>query len=304
LPLIGPANAAIARYDGVLHGVPNPNVLLSPLTAQEAVLSSRIEGTQATLGEVLEFEAKGELFDESTPKKADTREVLNYRAALYEAIRLLDEMPLSQRLIRETHKVLIQGVRGHNRSPGEYHRIPNWIGPTGCTIEQARFVPCGAERLLLARDERERYLHAAAPDRLVQLAIVHAEFARLLDVSGEDDWTGWCEFFLRALIAQAEENQTKAQEILSLYRERKDWVVEVTRSQYAVRALDWIFVRPIFRTSDFIESVDIPRPTANRILREVRDQGLLREIRPASGRRGRILAFPTLLNIAEGKTAF
>jgi Fic family protein len=125
LPLIGPANAAIARYDGVLHGVPNPNVLLSALTAQEAVLSSRIEGTQATLGKVLEFEAEGELFDESTPKKADTREVLNYRAALYEAIRLLDELPLSQRLIRETHKVLIQGVRGHNRSPGEYRRIPN-----------------------------------------------------------------------------------------------------------------------------------------------------------------------------------
>ena len=78
--------------------MPNPNVLLSALTAQEAVLSSRIEGTQATLGKVLEFEAEGELFDESTPKKADTREVLNYRAALYEAIRLLDELPLSQRL--------------------------------------------------------------------------------------------------------------------------------------------------------------------------------------------------------------
>jgi Fic family protein len=327
LPLIGPANAAIARYDGVLHGVPNPNVLLSPLTAQEAVLSSRIEGTQATLGEVLEFEAEGELFDESTPKKADIREVLNYRAALYEAIRLLDELPPSRCLIRETQKVLIQGVRGHNRSPGEYRRIPNWIGPTGCTIEQARFVPCGAERLPLAMDEWERYLHAAAPDRLVQLAIVHAEFeaihpfldgngrigrllvplflfgkgllsrpnfylsayleshrdayyARLLDVSRQDDWTGWCEFFLRALIAQAEENQTRAQEILSLYRGRKDWVVEVTRSQYAVRALDWMFARPIFKTSDFIESVDIPRPTANRILREVRDQGLLREIRP------------------------
>src|ERR1700731_362474 len=111
IPLIGRANRSIAQYDGVLHGVPNPNVLLSPLTAQEAVLSSRIEGTQATLGEVLEFEAEGELFDESTPKKADIREVLNYRAALYEAIRLLDELPLSQRLIREMHKALMQGVR-------------------------------------------------------------------------------------------------------------------------------------------------------------------------------------------------
>ena len=140
LPLIGPANAAIARYEGVLHGVPNPNVLLSPLTAQEAVLSSRIEGTQATLGEVLEFEAQGELQDESTPKKADIREVLNYRAALYEATKLLNDLPLSQRLIRQTHGVLMQGVRGRNKDPGEYRRIANWIGPAGCAVEDARFV--------------------------------------------------------------------------------------------------------------------------------------------------------------------
>jgi Fic family protein len=122
------------------------------------------------------FEAEGELFDESTPKKADIREVLNYRAALNEAIRLLNELPLSQRLVRGAHKVLMQGVRGHNKSPGEYRRIPNWIGPKGCTIEQARFVPCGADRLPQAMDEWERYLHATPLDRLVQLAIAHAEF--------------------------------------------------------------------------------------------------------------------------------
>lgn len=68
-PLVGPANAAIARYEGVLSGIPNPDILLSPLTAREAVLSSKIEGTQVTLGEVLEFEAQGHLFDESTPRK-------------------------------------------------------------------------------------------------------------------------------------------------------------------------------------------------------------------------------------------
>jgi len=125
LPLIGPANAAIARYEGVLMGVPNPDVLLSPLTSQEAVLSSRIEGTQATLGEVLEYEAEGELFDESTPKQADIREVLNYRAALREATTLLATLPLSQRLIKATHVVLMQGVRGRNKAPGEFRRIPN-----------------------------------------------------------------------------------------------------------------------------------------------------------------------------------
>jgi Fic family protein len=351
LPLIGPASAAIARYEGVLHGVPNPDVLLAPLTSQEAVLSSRIEGTQATLGEVLEFEAEGEPGDESTPKKADIREVLNYRAALREATKLLDGLPLSQRVIRRAHEVLMEGVRGRNKSPGEYRRVPNWIGPAGSPIEEARFVPCSADRLSAAMGAWECYLHEDEPDRLVQLAIVHAEFEaihpfldgngrlgrllvplylrskglltrpnfyisdyleshrdeyydRLLAVSRDGDWTGWCAFFLRALIAQADANRDKALAIVALYRRRKDWIAEVTHSHHAVRALDWIFAKPIFRASDFVATGEIPRPTANRILRVVREQGLLKEIRPASGRRAAVLAFPELLNIAEGRAAF
>ena len=351
LPLIGPANAAVARYEGVLHGIPNPNVLLSPLTTQEAVLSSRIEGTQATIGEVLEFEAEGEPGDESTAKKADIHEVLNYRAALAEASRLLEELPLSQRLIRLTHARLMQGVRGRNKDPGEYRRIPNWIGPEGCTIEAARFIPCSADALSNAMSAWEAYIHAPAPDALIQLAVLHAEFEaihpfldgngrlgrliiplflkskgllsapnfylseyleshreeyydRLLAVSRDGDWTGWCGFFLRAIIEQAGTNQAKAQAIHALYTARKDWMVEATRSQYGVRALDWFFSRPIFVASDFVVQAGIPEPTAKRILRLVRDNGLLREIRPSSGRRPAVLAFPELLNICEGRAAF
>lgn len=351
LPLIGPANAAVARYEGVLHGIPNPNVLLSPLTSQEAVLSSRIEGTQATLGEVLEFEAEGEPGDESTAKKADIHEVLNYRAALAEASRLLETLPLSQRLIRLTHARLMQGVRGRNKAPGEYRRIPNWIGPEGCTIEAARFIPCSADRLPDAMTAWEAYIHAPAPDSLIQLAVLHAEFEaihpfldgngrlgrliiplflkskgllsapnfylseyleshrdeyydRLLAVSRDGDWTGWCGFFLRAIIEQAATNQTKAQAIHALYNARKDWMVEATRSQYGGRALDWFFSRPIFAASDFVVQADIPEATAKRILRLVRDNGLLREIRPSSGSRPAVLAFPELLNICEGRAAF
>ena len=351
LPLIGPANAAIARYDGVLHGIPNPNVLLAPLTAQEAVLSSRIEGTQATLSEVLEFEAGGTENDESTPKKADIREVLNYRRALNEAAGLLAELPLSQRLIKRLHEVLMQGVRGRNKDPGEYRRIPNWLGAEGSPIEAARFIPCGADRLPDCMSHWEAYLHADAPDRLVQLAIVHAEFEaihpflngngrlgrlmiplvlssygllsqpnfylseyleahrdayydRLLAVSRDGDWTGWCEFFLRALIAQAEANALKAKAIVTLYQEKKDWIAEITRSQYAVRALDWIFGHPIFQASDFAQAVDIPRATSKRILRVIREAGLLRELQPSSERRAAVLAFSELLNIAEGGPAF
>lgn len=351
VPLLGPANAAVARYEGVLAGIPNPNVLLSPLTSQEAVLSSRIEGTQATLGEVLEFEAAGALDDESTPKKADIREVLNYRRALNEAARMMDELPLSQRLIKATHRVLMNGVRGRNKDPGEYRKIPNWIGPDGCTVEQARFVPCGADVLDGCMDAWEAFIHADFPDRLVQLAIVHAEFEaihpfldgngrlgrliiplflsshrllsrpnfylseyletnrdeyyeRLLAISRDGDWTGWCAFFLKGVIAQAESNSRKAVAILKLHQERRDWIVDATRSQYAVRALDWMFVRPIFSTPDFVRSADIPGPTARGIVRALRDQGMLKELVPSSGSRSAVFAFAELLNIAEGRDAF
>jgi Fic family protein len=351
IPLIGPANAAIARYEGVLHGIPNANVLLSPLTAQEAVLSSRIEGTQATLGEVLEFEAEGLDEDESTPKKADIHEVLNYRAALLKATAQLDKLPLSQRLIKDAHRVLMRGVRGRNKSPGEYRRIPNWIGPHGCTIEEARFVPCAADHLPDAMSAWESYLHADAPDLLVQLALIHAEFEashpfldgngrlgrlivplflyekdllsspnfyiseyleqnrdayyeRLLAVSCDGDWTGWVAFFLQALTAQARTNQERALSILDLYNERKAWIAEQTHSQYAVRALDWFFTKPIFKTSDFVATAGIPKPTASRIIREVKEAGVLVEVRPASGRRAAVLAFRELLNLAEGQEVF
>lgn len=349
VPLIGPASAAMARYEGVLHGVPNAQVLLAPLTTQEAVLSSKIEGTQATIGEVLEFEASE---DSATgEKRNDIQEVLNYRRAMRHAVSALRNLPLSQRVLRQTHRVLMHGVRGENRSPGDYRRLANWIGPAGCTMETARFVPPAADRVPELMSRWERYLHDEAKDKLVQLAILHAEFEaihpfldgngrigrlfvplflvekkvlatpdfyvsgylesrreeyyeRLLAVSRDNDWTGWCHFFLTALTEQARSNEAKAKEILELYRTKKDWIVDSIRSQFAIRALDWFFGRPIFKTSDFVTSVEIPKPTANRIVRLARDGGLLRELRSASGRRPAILVFPDLLNIVEGRSVF
>lgn len=148
-PLVGPAHAAVAGYEGMLKGLPNADVLLSPFTSQEAVLSSRIEGTRTTLTELLTFEAEGNLLDESTPKRADAREVLNYRSALFIAIDILEDFPLSQRLIWQTHEVLMQGVRGQYKSPGRYRCRPDscWIGPPGSTIETARYIPCPVEEL-------------------------------------------------------------------------------------------------------------------------------------------------------------
>ncbi len=349
IPLIGPAVAAVARYDGVLTAVPNPRVLLSPMTTREAVLSSRIEGTQATMGEVLEFEAGHEA--ESPARREDIHEVLNYRAAMREAERMLRELPMCQRVVREAHRVLLSGVRGEGKSPGEYRRIPNWIGPPGCAVEEATFVPIGAEKLPAAMGAWERYVHHEAPDRLVQLAVLHAEFEALhpfldgngrlgrmlvplflwqcglisqpmfyisayfearrdayyeglLAVSRDDDWTGWCRFFLEAVRAQAEENLTKAKGILALYEDMKGRVADVTRSRYAIDTLDWIFERPIFNSGDFVTHAGISARTARRLLAALREHGILRVLRAGNGRRGAILLFPDLLNIAEGRDAF
>ena len=195
---------------------------------------------------------------------------------------------------------------------------------------------------------RDAFLPKLLPDKLVQLAILHAEFEgvhpfldgngrlgrllvplflvdkgllsspdfyvsaylearreeyyeRLLAVSRDDDWTGWCAFFLMALAEQARDNEAKAKAILELYQAKKDWIAEKTHSQYAVRALDWFFGQPIFKTSDFVASAGIPKPTANRIVRVVRDEGLLVDLRPGRGRRAAVVAFPELLNIAEGR---
>jgi len=352
VPLIGPANAAVARYDGMLAAIPNAHILLSPLTTQEAVLSSRIEGTQATMGEVLEYEASGYTDEPSSPKEADIWEILNYRSAMRVATEMLNDLPLCQRIVLECHRILLNSVRGHGKSPGRYRKIPNWIGPKGCPIEEARFVPINAEKLPGAMSRWEKYIHdEAAPDRLVQLALLHAEFEalhpfldgngrlgrmliplflyqaglikqpvfyisaylesywdeyyeRLLAVSRDNDWSGWCAFFLQVVLIQAEVNLAKAQAILNLYNRMKIRFAELTRSQYAIHALDWVFERPIFKSSDFVHSAKIPKPTAQRILTLLKTEGILREIRPGSGRRAAILVYSKLLNIAEGHDVF
>lgn len=179
IPFIGPAHDALGQYNGTLHAMPNAAVLLSPLTTQEAVLSSKIEGTQATMGEVLEFEADPNREGVTSEKRDDIEEIRNYREAMGQAHRLLKKLPLCQRVVKEAHRVLLRGVRGQNKSPGQYRKIPNWIGPPGCSMEEARYVPISAGGLSDAMGAWEKYIHTQAPDRLVQLAVLHAEFEAL-----------------------------------------------------------------------------------------------------------------------------
>lgn len=352
IPLIGPANAGLARYDGLLSAIPNAHVLLSPLTTQEAVLSSKIEGTNVNIEEVLEIEAGGESEALTQPKRDDAEEVLNYRRAMRACIRELEQRPLSQQVLRAAHSLLMEGVRGRDKSPGEYRTEQNWIGTRGCAIEQASFVPAAPQHLRGGMDEWERYLGSTGePDALVQLAVLHVEFEalhpfkdgngrlgrmliplflfqrkllsspdfymsgyleanreeyqeRLRAVSSTGDWTGWCAFFLRGVQLQAAENEKKARAILALYNRVKTQMADLTHSQHAIRAVDFLFETPIFTTPRFTNYSTIPRPTASRFLTILEREGLLFPLRKGSGRRPGIFVFRELINIAEGKEVF
>jgi len=175
IPFLGPTTAAIARYDGLLRS-PNAHVLIGPLTTREATLSSKIEGTQATMGEVLRFEAGDQSPDLQREKRGDINEVINYRKAIRHAEHELAKLPISQRVILSTHEILLQGVRGEGKSPGQFRNIPVWIGAHGTGMDSARFIPIDAHKIPEAFSRWECYLHSEALDTLVQLAILHAEF--------------------------------------------------------------------------------------------------------------------------------
>ncbi len=171
LHLIGEANGQVARFDGILQSIPNPAVLLSPLTTQEAVLSSKIEGTQATLQEVLQFEAEGG----DGKNTQDIEEILNYRKAMSFAMWELEKLPMSQRLLCESHKILLEGARWQNKTPGYFRTGQVHIGSSK-NIEEASFVPPAPQDISSAFSNLEKYIHFDEKDRIVQLAVVHAQF--------------------------------------------------------------------------------------------------------------------------------
>ena len=174
--LVGEANAELARYDGLLQGIPNPAVMLSPLTTREAVLSSKIEGTQATVDEVLEHEAG---LEKEGEKYKDIQDISNYRTALYRASEHLKQYPIRLSFVLDLHRILLDSVRGQGKSPGEFRKEQNWIGKFGCTIEEATFVPPSPLQLQDHLEAWQAYLDSDDSDFLLQTAVAHAQFELL-----------------------------------------------------------------------------------------------------------------------------
>jgi cell filamentation protein, protein adenylyltransferase len=166
------ADRAVGRLAGEGCRLPNPHLLIRPFVRREAVLSSRIEGTRATLGELLAAEAGAQV--ERSP--ADLREVANYVAALEYGVERLHTLPLSLRLVRELHEKLLRGVRGDVATPGEFRRTQNWIGPAGCRLVDATYVPPPPDELMACLGAWESFLHDDALPPLVHAALAHSQF--------------------------------------------------------------------------------------------------------------------------------
>lgn len=345
-PKIEDATAAVSRYDSFLGLIPNPHILDSPLLIQEAVTSSKIEGTQATVGEVLEFEAGNT--NVGPVLENDIREVVNYRNALKTATELLALLPISGRVLRAAHEVLLFEVRGKYNSPGMYRVDQNWIGTKNSSIDQARYVPIAPEYLEDAMARWEKFVNKEGSSRLLKIAIAHAEFESvhpfgdgngrigrmliplmlkqegfiespcfyvseyfeqhdteyreaLLAVSRDDDWTGWCAFFLDAICAQGKLNYERARAIFQLNTTLKGELAEKSGSAYAPEVVDALFHSSIFSSRDLMKRCCHVQPqTVRRLLKCLCEIGCVNELSESRGRKAAIYVFPELLRITEG----
>ena len=345
LPSIVKANTALANFNGILETIRNPLIFLSPLMTQEAVLSSRIEGTQASFSDILKYEAAPRKIKENYN---DIEEVINYRDALKYADVELTKRPICLNLIREIHGILLKGVRGENKARGEFRKIQNWIGPPGSTIETASYVPPSPENLLNYLSNWEKYCHYDEKDRLVQLAIIHAQFEiihpfldgngrvgriiiplflkekgllkypslyvseyfeknrknyyqKLRKITDNNEWNNWIEYFLFAVIAQAEANTKRAKQVVTLYEELKNIIQQVTKTKASIQIQDFLFSKIMFQTPDFTKASGLSKPHAARVLKRLMQQDIVKIISPAKGRRPAIYGFVGLMKIIESE---
>jgi Fic family protein len=346
---LGTAREALARYDQMLKTLRNSALMLAPMRRQEAVVSSRMEGTITTLDALLQFEAEeGDARRDGRHASNDTLETYLYAQAMREAEDAIRSgYDLSDTLIRNMHATLLRSGRGRDKRPGEFKSEQNYIADR--LRKRVMFVPIEPISLAAGLDAFHEYsLNGNTPDPLIRLAISHAEFEalhpfddgngrigrmlvtlmlwregmiegphfflssyferekdeyidRLRKVSFEDDWSGWCAFFLEAIAEAARESLRTAENVSRLYEDMREEFRAATGSQWHGAALDFVFESPVFTKSAFVrrlvEQHGVSGGTPNRFVNELVRRGTLSQIRPASGRAPAILAFDPLLQL-------
>jgi Fic family protein len=343
--LMGQANKKISLYSGMLEAIPNVDILMVPMTVQEAITSSKIEGTQASFSDVFKNEV-GE--EDNLTKSADIQEILNYRKALLEAEEIFKTRPfIHLNMIKKLHEILLNGVRGKNKSLGNFRYIQNYIGPYGCTIENATYIPPTPQNVIPALDNLEKFINRDDVEPLVQLSQIHAQFElihpfidgngrigriliplflqqkqfikrpvfylseyfeqnrglyyqKLNEISKNNDWNGWIEFFLYSICVQAEANLRKVKNMINLYDSMKQIFVESTKSEFAIRMLDLLFKEPIIRSVDLAKKAGIASSRSGRlIIQKLIKADAVAVYKERQGPNSSVLVFAKLVDLVE-----
>lgn len=315
------ATRALGELNAFTMIVPNVDIFIQMHITKEANTSSKIEGTKTEIDDVLISK------DHVDPEKRDDwQEVRNYIQAMNEALEELDKVPLSNRLIKHIHDILLDSVRGETKQPGEFRKSQNWIG--GASINTAYFIPPHHTKVPELMGDLELFMHndQVYVPHLIKIAIIHYQFETIhpfLDGNGrigrllitlylvsngllkkpslylsdfierhkstyyesltfvreKNDLSGWIKFFLEAVINTAQSGTETFQNILALKQEMDTIMVTFGKKAHnASKLLDYLYQRPIISIADIAEPLEISKPTANLLVKEFEEKGILREI--------------------------
>ena len=332
------ATRALGELNAFTMIVPNVDIFIQMHITKEANTSSKIEGTKTEMDEVLISK------DQVDPEKRDDwQEVRNYIDAMNSAIKELETLPISNRLIKNIHAILLNSVRGEAKQPGEFRKSQNWIG--GASLTTAYFIPPHQDVVNELMSDLEKFLHNEEifVPHLIKIAIAHYQFETIhpfLDGNGrigrlliplylvsnkllkkpslylsdfiernksvyyesltrvrtDNDLIHWIKFFLEAVIVTANSGVKTFQDILSLKQEMDAIVVGFGKKAHnASKLLDYLYQRPIISISDIIEPLEVSKPTANSLVKEFEEKGILKEI--TGYERNKLFAFDRYLSI-------
>lgn len=335
ISLLSSAYQSLGRLDATSELIPDMSLFLGAYVRKEALLSSQIEGTQATLEDVL-----SPATDEA--KNIDVGDVVNYVNALDYAIRRMGELPVCNRLLRDTHRVLMSGVRGQEKNPGEFRRSQNWIGAQNSSITTARYVPPTVEDMEAAMSELEKFINGDSLDPLLKIALVHYQFEtihpfldgngrigrmlivlmllshgilrtpvlymslylktnrveyydRLGEVRNKGNYEQWVKFFLRGVGETCRDSINAIEALDRLIRDDGEKLGRMPAAQK--RVFDYLKEHPIIEIGETAKALSLSYNTVSSAIKKMLSLGILGEAETRS--RGRVFLYTGYVEILK-----
>ena len=311
--LLVDANKQLVKLDTASQLISNADLFISMYVRKEALISSQIEGTQCTLDDVLdpEVEANANL---------DVSDVINYVKATQYALKRLERLPLCCRLIREIHEVLMENVRGQDKTPGEFRHSQNWIGPANCSLKDARYIPPNVEDMQTAihpfldgngRIGRLLILLYLMEQRLIEKPVIYISYFlkknqieyydRISEVRRTGNFEQWIRFFLEAVSKAASDSLEAIRQLSVLHDTNVEKLPKTTRSKDNLRAVfDYIEQYPIIDIKRTAKELEVSYNTVAAAVRKLVELGILQETTNAA--RIRVFAYEEYLAILRKDT--